>query len=230
MARKFFIAIFAMLLAATSATFAATGGDTSGFSALNAVVIPKPQEIPEATKADAAYNIGVKYYNGGNMVWAVKWFRNAADLKSAKAQYMLGAAHEYGAGVKKDYAEALKWYNLAAQQDDKNAKCGLGGLYANGYGVKRDKAAAAKWYRPAAERDVIRAQYGLGLLYLAGFDGKKDYAEAYFWLALASRFIDSAMEKRDEAASQLDAGQLQAMRQRLKDWKPVADAEEAATP
>ncbi|MEZ0262030.1 MAG: tetratricopeptide repeat protein [Alphaproteobacteria bacterium] len=223
---KFFIAIIAtalFLLAPTAQ--AATGGETSGFSALNAVVIPKPEAIPEASKADAAYNIGVKYYNGSNgyIEEAVKWFRNAADLGSTKAQYRLGAAYERGEGTKKDYKEALKWYGLAAKQDDKNAQCGLGGLYANGNGVKRDPAEAAKWYKLSAPRDVDRAQYGLGLLYLAGHGVKQDYYEAYFWLALAARTIDIAMEKRDEAATHLNDEQLKSARQRLKDWKPAPE-------
>lgn len=221
--KKILILFVAAALFFAAPAIAATGGDTIGFSALNAAPASKPEPIPESSKADAAYNIGVKYYSGSNgyISSAVEWFRNAAELGSAKGQYRLGAAYDRGEGIKKDYAAALKWYSLAAKQNDKDAQGGLGGLYANGHGVKRDPAEAAKWYKLAAPRDVVRAQYGLGLLYLAGHGLAQDYVEAYFWLALAARYIDTAMEKRDEAAKHLTQEKLQAVRQRLKEWKPA---------
>ncbi|MFH1157699.1 MAG: tetratricopeptide repeat protein [Pseudomonadota bacterium] len=190
----------------------------AGMAALLLLATCTTKEVPEGSEADAAYNLGVKYYNSseGNIERAVEWFRRAAELGSAKGQYRLGAAYETGEGVKKDYAEALKWYGLAARQKDRDAQCGLGGLYANGYGVERDDAEAAKWYKLAAERDVARAQYELGLLYLEGHGVTQDYIEAYFWLALGAKAFDSAMEKRDEAATHLTYEQLQAVRLRLK--------------
>ncbi len=46
----------------------------------------------------------------------VKWYRRAAERGDAKAQYILGAAHDRGAGVAQDDAEALRWYRKAAEQ------------------------------------------------------------------------------------------------------------------
>lgn len=189
---------------------------------------PAPEEIFEASEADAAYNIGVKYYNYysddkklyDHLAYAVKWFRRAAKLGSADAQYRLGVAYEWGESLEVDYAEALKWYQLAAEQMNKGGQYGLGGLYANGRGVDRDYAEAAKWYKLSAVQGKYQAQYELGLLFFEGKGERQSFEKAYFWLALASKELDEAMEKRDEAAKHLTEEKLEVLRSHLKDWKP----------
>lgn len=185
------------------------------------IVVEKPEEIPEASKADAEYNLGVKYFNAGNAVLAAGWFRKAAEHGEVQGQSHLGLACEMGLGVKKDYKEAIKWYSLAAAQNDHDSWLGLGRLYAHGRGVKRDDVIAAKWFRLAADHGMPHAQYALGLFYHAGRGVQRDEGEAYFWLALASKTFDSAMKTRDEVAKLLPDSRLQAIRLRLLQWKPM---------
>ena len=215
-------AVGAMALLIISALPAAASlGGADEFDAIK-IRIEKPEEIPEASKADAEYNLGVKFYNAGNKASATGWFRKAAEHGSVQGQSRLGLAYEMALGVRKDYREALKWYGLAAAQKDKDARWGLGRVYAHGgHGVKRDDTVAAKWIRLSAEQDVAEAQYALGLLYRAGRGVSRDDGEAYFWLALGSKTLDSAMKARDEVAKRLTDGQLQSIRLRLLQWKPV---------
>lgn len=194
--------------------------------------IYKPEEIPESSAADAAYNLGVKYYRygRGHIRRAVEWFRQAAELGSAQGQYRMGVAHELGEGVAKDYTEALKWYRLSAIQKNKDGQYGLGSLYANGYGVERDYAEAAKWYKLSAAQGMHYAQYELGRLFLEGNGVEQSYQEAYFWFALGARKIDESMKKRDEVAKHLTDEQVQALRRRLMEWEPVQHNDEFNPP
>lgn len=226
------------LLSAVIAVMICTYSTEKGFAALRGATehierelahLPAPEEILEKSEADAAYNIGVKYYNDEEkrydyIEYAVKWFRRAAKLGSPDGQYRLGVAYEWGESIEIDYSEALKWYRLSAEQMNKGGQYGLGSLYANGRGVEQDYSEAAKWYKLSAIQGQHQAQYELGLLYLEGKGIVQDYRRAYFWLALASKKFDEAMEKREDAANHLTDEQLKVIRSGLKEWKPGLSA------
>lgn len=231
MARVFIAFLCAFFLLAQAANEAAAAlGNAAGLKPLSEAPAQELEEVPEISDADAAYNLGVKaYLNGrGNIGDAVEWFRKAANLGSAKGQYRLGVAYEWGEGVEKDYAKAFKWYSKAAKQKNRGGQYGLGSLYANGRGVRRDTAEAAKWFKLSANQGVAYAQYALGMLFLEGDGIGRNYRQAYFWLALAATSFDVAMEKRDEAGAHLSEEELQETRQRLMKWRPVLTIDEAA--
>lgn len=220
--RRFAMAMVVLLcLAADTGKAAGPLGSASGLRPLEEE--RQLDIVPEISEADVAYNVGVKFYNGGwgYIQHAVEWFRKAAEGGSVKGQYRMGVAYERGEGVEQDYAEAFKWYSLSARQKHKGGQYGLGRLYANGHGVKRDDAEAAKWFKLAAEQGVVYAQYDLGVLFLEGRGVSRNFREAYFWFSLAATKLDDAMEKRDEAAGHLTEEQLQEIRKRLTAWKPV---------
>jgi TPR repeat protein len=52
---------------------------------------------------------------------ALKWYRQAADQGSARAQFNVGRFHSQGHGVAVDQVEAIKWFRLAADQNDSKA-------------------------------------------------------------------------------------------------------------
>ncbi len=56
-----------------------------------------------------------------NYAEAAKWYRAAADLGMARAQYNLGYMHAKGRGVGQDYVLAHMWYSLAAGSGIKKA-------------------------------------------------------------------------------------------------------------
>jgi hypothetical protein len=63
------------------------------------------------------------------------WFRKAAELGDAYAQFNLGLMYKKGEGIERDYAAAFKWLRQAAQQGLAFAQNHLGALYYNGRGV-----------------------------------------------------------------------------------------------
>ena len=110
-----------------------------------------------------------------------------AEKGDAKAQTLLGAFYQLGAGVPKDDAEAVKWYRKAADQGCADAQSSLGNMYAWGTaeGVVKD-AEAVKWSRKAADQGYADAQHNLGRHYLAGEGVPKDDAEAVKWFRKAA--------------------------------------------
>jgi len=95
---------------------------------------------------------GVKAYDEGNYVQALKLLQPLATQGNAVAQYNLGVMYARGKGVIQDYQEARKWWQLAAKQGEAAAQYNLGWMYRTGDGVTQDYEEARKWYRLAAEQ------------------------------------------------------------------------------
>jgi TPR repeat protein len=91
---------------------------------------------------------GRENYVAQDDVQAVSWFRKAAELGYAPAQYRLGVRTFAGLGVARDQVQAVSWYRKAAQQGHADAQLNLGYLYAiGGNGVAKDEVEAyAYWY------------------------------------------------------------------------------------
>ena len=117
---------------------------------------------------------------------ALWWFRKAADLGSALAQYNLGEMYRNGKGVPQDDAEAVKWFRKAAEQGNANAQFNLGSQYRKGKGVPQDDAEAVNWFHKAAEQGNANAQNWLGLMYSEGKGVPQDDTEAVKWYRKAA--------------------------------------------
>jgi len=64
------------------------------------------------------------YYGRGvekNQVRAVEYYRKAADLGLASAQYNLGFCYEHGYGILHSRRNAIYWYTKASEQGNKGA-------------------------------------------------------------------------------------------------------------
>ncbi len=117
------------------------------------------------------------------------FYRKAADLGYAPAQYALGDcsySEVFGAPVKKDLDEALKWYRKAAEAGYAPAQHVLGMCYETGDGVTKDSVESLKWYRKAAEAGYARAIYRTGVYYAEGKVVEKDEIEAGKWYKKAA--------------------------------------------
>lgn len=117
---------------------------------------------------------------------AVSWYRRAAELGYAEAQYNLGFMYYYGKGVKQDLGVAFKWFSLSAEQGNKEAMLDIAYMYKLGKGVSVDNIEAFKWYRRLAELDDPVAQYNLGDMYKNGVGVDRNLQEAAKWFKLAS--------------------------------------------
>lgn len=223
LARKFLVlvAVLACISASSPPAVAALGGKPEFEADDGGASEDLPFYADEDIQADAAYNLGMKFYQAGNTGRAVKWFRKASELGYAPAQARLGYAYEKGEGIGQDYAAAQQWYQRGAEQKDREARTGLGRLYAAGNGVEKDEATAAKFFKAAAEQGSADAQYELGMLYMTGMGVAQSDEDAFFWLSLAARETDAAMEPRDDVETRLSKAQLKGLWLLLKNWQPA---------
>jgi len=100
---------------------------------------------------------------------------NAGDLHS---QLLLGIAHQYGFGTKKDPKRAASWFSKAARAGDPVAEVILGRFYSAGIGVPKNDADALIWYRRAADQGNAEGQFELGVAYHRGLGVPADESQA----------------------------------------------------
>jgi TPR repeat protein len=60
---------------------------------------------------------------------AARWYKKAAELGDAEAQFKLGNMFYQGDGVPKDNVEARRWYRMAADQGHAESQRALQLLY-----------------------------------------------------------------------------------------------------
>ena len=115
------------------------------------------------------------------------YFRQAAELGDAEAQFALGQLYLRGALGPADGNEAAKWFKAAADQGFVAAYERLGAICAEGMGVERDYEAAAAWFHKAAAEGNAAALYSLGELHRAGLGVPKDAGTAADLFSRAAR-------------------------------------------
>lgn len=93
----------------------------------------------------------------------------------------------------------------------------------------QDYDAALSLLKPLAEQGNPAAQYQLGYMYLYGHGVEKNYAEAWFWLTIAAsanttdpKGAATAAAGRNQILKQLTPGQIEALKKRVEEWKPLA--------
>ncbi|KAI8597952.1 hypothetical protein EDD21DRAFT_310072 [Dissophora ornata] len=91
---------------------------------------------------------------------AAEWYRKAASVNDASAQYSLGEMYFQGF-ILKDDTLALEWYSKAAAQGYADAEASLGYMYHHGRGTKSNYEEAEKWYLRAIEQGHLEAQRSL---------------------------------------------------------------------
>ena len=180
------------------------------------VALGSPAERTPAApeSAEAQYELGLRYFNGGFGVPkdfddAVRWYRQAIHRRYVEAQGELGEVYTYGRvlledlaknimyevdlclGPPEDYTEAVKWFLKAAEQGYAAAQNKLGEMYFYGIGVPEDEAEAVRWYRKAAEQGHAEAQSNLGWMYANGVGVPEDAVEAVKWFRKAAEQGDA---------------------------------------
>ena len=143
-----------------------------------------PKREPEAGEYE--YMWGHLYEDGIGAVeqdfeQAAHWFRRAAELGMADAQYRLGYAYSHGVGVGQDIGQAVHWFRKAADQGQEEAQYYLGWSLAYGVAEEKDPEQAAYWWKKEAELGDADAQYALGLAYHLGEGVEQDFEQAVHW-------------------------------------------------
>ena len=144
---------------------------------VEAVLRPKAKEI-----FDAAGRV----YRNGDYAQAADWYRKAARMGYAKAQYALAECYASGDGVKCSCVDAAWWYAKAAERGHAEAQYQLGICCIRGYAAKSGAAEAVKWYGKAAAQGHAEAQYTLGRYYAIGRHVRQDWSKAVFWYRKAA--------------------------------------------
>lgn len=143
----------------------ASADDAGNHSESAAMAVePEPPASGEPDDAESLYERGQQLALGDgtrrDSAAAIEYYRRAAELGHAAAQYRLAAAYHYGEGIGKDPALAATWYRRAAEQGFTMAQRNLGNLYLRGEGVTQDKVQALAWLSLVAVRgsDIDRQQ------------------------------------------------------------------------
>ena len=113
------------------------------------------------------------------------WFRKAADLGNADAQYAYAVMLKDGNGIAPDLARAADYMARAAAQDLMEAQIDYAVMLFNGTGVPKNEAAAAALFRKAALRGNPLAMNRYARLLAIGRGVPADPAKAAQWYYFA---------------------------------------------
>ena len=110
-------------------------------------------------RADALqdYQLAINANMAGNYKQAAVWFRKAAELGLADAQYNLALICYDGLGITQNYPEALSWFTQAAEQGHVESQWNLGRMYFRGQGVTQNFVEAYTWWSIAASNGYAEA-------------------------------------------------------------------------
>jgi len=114
-------------------------------------------------RPDDLFHLGRMFELGISVEKSVKqaraWYRKAAELGHAGAQYALAQGFESS-----EHGQAAQWYRKAAAQGHADAQCALAALQLQGLGTTHDPVSALTWYAMAAEQGHASAQFALAQL------------------------------------------------------------------
>ncbi len=117
---------------------------------------------------------------------AKEWFRKAAIMGQAEAEYMMSLYARYGlAGEIVDFNEAFIWCMKAAEQGFEDAIYQTGMDYFHGNGVTQNYEMAVYWWNKASSNNIC-AKYNLGVCYERGLGVKTDYKKAFEYYKLTA--------------------------------------------
>lgn len=163
--------------------------------------INRNSAIPKSdndSTAQSLKELGDKYEAEKNYTKSIEYYKKAAELGNAEAQFKLGDYYLVGVVVEQNDEEAVKWCRKAAEQGYAPAEYALGYVYDEGVSVEQNYEEAAKWYEKAAEKGNADAQFALGNFYFSGLGVKQNKEEAKKW-------FQKAVEKFKKGAEQGDA-------------------------
>jgi TPR repeat protein/nucleoid-associated protein YgaU len=156
-----------------------------GWGAAEPPAIVGLRERVESGDVEAMALLGNAYANGDGVeqsdVEAFRYYKRAAELGHASAQFSVGVMSETGQGTRLDQASAFRAYLNAAEQGWGPAQTKVADMFTRGVGTSRNDTAAFTWYRKAALNGMPEAQYHLAVAYEQGRGASRDRDEARKW-------------------------------------------------
>lgn len=120
-----------------------------------------------ASAAYADFPAGLRSYEKGDYVSALKEWLPLAEQGDAVSQNNVGTMYQHGRGTPQDYGLAAKWYQKAADQGLAAAQNNLGFCYLRGHGVSQDYLQAQMWFTlagPGKDQEDLDARAELARL------------------------------------------------------------------
>lgn len=151
------------------------------------LVTISPLSIWAQDDASAWMKKGNDCYKEGQYSAAVGYYKKAADMDHAEAQFCLGYAYYVGEGIIRNMESAARWFQLSAAQGFPKAQYNLAFCYMEGRGVERDYDEALRLLRAAAENGLPQAQVTLAECYANGILVEKDTVESNRWMELSRK-------------------------------------------
>ena len=154
---------------------------------------------------------------------ALYWYRQAAEIGHAEAQYRLAELVEDAEGVSREEAkaEAFRWIRAAAEQGHPKALYELAKHYRDGRQVQQDTAEALRLYHRAAEEGNAFASHVLASSYREGQHVEKDLATAAMWHHIGvaqDAVVDRPHFKVKWIEQEMSAAEIAEAENRAQDW------------
>ena len=131
----------------------------------------------ESDNTFAMYILGDIYRKNGNLVEAIKLYKQAADKKNGYAMNAIGLLYKNGHGVAKDENLAFEWFQRSATANNYEGMANLGYCYLMGEGTTKNLKQAYSLLKKSAEAENI-----FGMKYFgAYFEYMSDYVKAIEW-------------------------------------------------
>ncbi|KAL2023579.1 hypothetical protein VTK56DRAFT_2187 [Thermocarpiscus australiensis] len=146
--------------------------------------------------------------------YALRLFRQAAELGYKFSQFRLGCAYEYGLlGCPIDPRLSIMWYSRAAMQEEHQSELALSGWYLTGSeGVlQQSDTEAYLWARKAAMAGLSKAEYAMGYFTEVGIGvpANLEDAKRWYWRAAAQDFPKARERLEDLKRSGKNGGPRQ---------------------
>lgn len=167
---------------------------------------------PDILKS-ANWGLGNMSYDAKQYEKAVFYWKKAAELGLAQAQYKLARMYQSGLGTEKDEAEAFHWYVEAAKGGNSYAQYSAGLCCLNGIGTEVDKVQAILYLRMAdlqLDKDAKKLLAELKPV----MDELIGTATEYYWQGRESEDLTERLSMYEKAAglgwdeAQLDCGEM----------------------
>lgn len=138
----------------------------------------------ESGNVEAQASLAVKYYDGQqdvverNYPMAVQWASRAANAGNESAQWVMGEAYYFGAGVPQDRVQAAQRFLKLANGGARVAQYKYARMLLSGDGIPKDSKAGISWLTKASDAGYADAQNSLGVEYKYGLNVSKNLAAA----------------------------------------------------
>lgn len=170
--------------------------------------LKRAAECADAENPHALHELGLLYESAGpndailrDEPYALRLFKQGADLGYKFSQFRMGCAYEYGLlGCPVDPRLSIMWYSKAAEQGEHQSELALSGWYLTGSDnvLGQNDTEAYLWARKAALAGLAKAEYAMGYFTEMGIGvpANLEDAKRWYWRA-AGEYITCGLSDQN---------------------------------